>query len=307
MNQQKIVKKINELYHNWEAGHYLERHPEIFQGERDNWEKFVAKFFDNNKTTRKILDVGCGTGFVAQTIGKYLTENDEFFCSDISPNMLEIAEKNIKNKNFTNKFYFLKGSIEELTFEPQSLDFIIINSVLHHLPDIDIFFKQVDVFLKHGGKLVVFHEPNKLFFQHWFLKNNFLLLRYLKNIVFKSKNNFKKEKKKKAENGDIFDYINKILKQEELIIEDLSNIEIKQFIDYGSPTASGKIDKDRGFDIQEIQKKYLNNFNIIEFTTYNYLCKINHHQNFILNLYNFLLSKIFINKGSSFGAVFEKQ
>ncbi len=305
MNQQKLVKRINEIYHDWEAKYYLERHPEIFKQERNNWQKFASKFFTSERAKR-ILDVGCGTGFVPQVIGRYLTKDDEFFCSDISSDMLETAKDNLSKNGYINKFYFLKGSIEELNFEPESLDIVIINSVLHHLPDIEIFFKESNRILKPGGKLIIFHEPNKKFFQHSFLRNNFLLLQYIKNTVFKFRKNLRGRVSDKKEKEDIFDYINKILKQEELISKDLDKTEIKQFVDYGSPTASGKIDKDRGFDINEIQQQYLTNFSILEFTTYNYLCKINHRSNLILTLYNYLLSRFWPKSGSSWGAILEK-
>ena len=331
MNQQELVKKINEIYHNWEAKYYLERHPEIFEREKHNWQKFASKFFINKKA-KKILDIGCGTGFVAQTVGKYLNEQDEFFCSDISADMLEIAEKNLSSNNFKNKFYFLKGSIEELNFEPNSFDFIIMNSVLHHLPDIEIFFKEVNRVLKINGKLIIFHEPNIKFFQNWFLRNNFLLLQHMRKMVSKfnfyichsgesrnPENNLdpdfrrddrevclygKEEKQSYKEN--IFDQINNKLIAQELITEKLSIAEIKQLIDYSSPTASGKIDLNRGFDFYKMQKQYLDNFKILEFTTYNYLGKMNQNFNFVLNFYNFLLSRILPKFGSSFGAVLEK-
>jgi ubiquinone/menaquinone biosynthesis C-methylase UbiE len=305
MNQQKLVKRINELYHNWEAKYYSERHPDIFKQEKDNWQKFASNFFTYDKA-KKILDVGCGTGFIAQVIGKYLTKDDEFFCSDISADMLKIAEHNLSDSNFVNKFYFLKGSIEELDFQPYSLDFVIMNSVLHHLPNIETFFEEVNKILKPGGKLIIFHEPNVRFFQNGFLRNNFLLLQYIKNIIFKFKNKSKRKDLGKKEKEDIFEYINSRLKEEGLVTQNLGTIDIKQFVDYGSPTASGKIDKNRGFDIYKIQKQYLSNFKILEFTSYNYLCKINHRSNHIFNLYNYLLSKLWPLSGSSWGVILEK-
>jgi len=301
MNQQELVKKINEIYHNWEAKYYLERHPEIFEREKHNWQKFASKFFINKKA-KKILDIGCGTGFVAQTVGKYLNEQDEFFCSDISADMLEIAEKNLSSNNFKNKFYFLKGSIEELNFEPNSFDFIIMNSVLHHLPDIEIFFKEVNRVLKINGKLIIFHEPNIKFFQNWFLRNNFLLLQNIKNLIFKFKKNNLGDKSQE----NIFDDINNKLISQKLITEKLGIAEIKQLIDYSSPTASGKINRNKGFDGLKLRNKYLLNFIILEFRTYNYLGKINQNFNFVLKYYNFLLSKLWPKSGSSFGIILEK-
>jgi len=56
----------------------------------------------------------------------------------------------------------------------------------------------------------------------------------------------------------------------------------------------------------ELRNKYLPNFTILEFTTYNYLGKINQNFNFVLKYYNFLLSKLWPKSGSSFGAVLEK-
>ena len=96
------------------------------------------------------------------------------------------------------------------------------------------------------------------------------------------------------------------MEKEELIDHRLTPSEIKQFVDYGSPTASDKIDKNRGFDIYKIQPQSLPNFEILGYTTTNYLCKINHQSNFLLNFYNFLLNKLWPRSGSVWGVVLQK-
>jgi ubiquinone/menaquinone biosynthesis C-methylase UbiE len=118
------------------------------------WKRRVdmfKKFIGNNNNY--ILEVGCGTGLFTQQISK--TKN-KFLAIDISPDLLKIARRNIDDKNVSFKI----GNAYQTSFKPNSFDFIIGSSILHHL-DIDLALNEFFRILKPGGK-IIFTEPNHL-------------------------------------------------------------------------------------------------------------------------------------------------
>jgi len=88
----RLVLKVNEIFHDVESNHYKYKHPEIFKRERDRWKRNVIPLIVG---TTMILDIGTGTGFVPNTICSRLNKKDAFICSDISKEMLEICKRYI--------------------------------------------------------------------------------------------------------------------------------------------------------------------------------------------------------------------
>jgi len=118
------------------------------------WAKRIGIFkkFIGNKNSY-ILEIGCGTGLFTQEIVK--TKN-KIIAIDISPDLLAIAQNNIKAKNISFKI----DNAYQTSFVPNTFDFIIGSSILHHL-EINQALKEFHRILKPGGKLI-FTEPNHL-------------------------------------------------------------------------------------------------------------------------------------------------
>lgn len=92
--------------------------------------------FRDGRHSDKVLDVGCGTGFVSQ-----LYPNFDITGIDISDGMLA-----------NNPYKAIKASAESIPFEDNSFDFVIARSLLHHLDRPDIGLKEMFRVLKPGGK-----------------------------------------------------------------------------------------------------------------------------------------------------------
>jgi len=111
-----------------------------------------------------ILDIGCGTGGLTTNLSGLCKH---IYAVDSSDAMINTLKNKIENKNLTNITTVQSGF---LSYEhpEESLDAIIANICLHHLPD---FWKQIALcrfykFLKLNGKLflsdVVFtFKPNE--------------------------------------------------------------------------------------------------------------------------------------------------
>jgi len=137
------ILKINEIFHDVEAVDYY--HPDIMKYESIHWQKIGEKIIKNKKKPITILDIGTGKGFVPLQIGRFLTQKDLLFLSDISSNLFNECRKNLEkeSKLYRSKFIKCDGKIYNL--EPNTIDII---SVLHHIPNFSNFFKEINKLLK---------------------------------------------------------------------------------------------------------------------------------------------------------------
>lgn len=99
--------------------------------------------FRDGRYSDKVLDVGCGTGFVSQ-----LYPNFDIIGIDISDGMLE-----------KNPYVWKKASAESIPFSDNHFDFVVCRSLLHHLEVPSIGLKEMVRVLKPGGKFVCW-DPN---------------------------------------------------------------------------------------------------------------------------------------------------
>jgi len=109
--------------------------------------------FKDGRYSDKVLDLGCGTGFVSQLYPSF-----DITGIDISDGMLAL-----------NPHKWVKGSAENIPFPDNHFDFVVCRSLLHHLEDPIIGLKEAFRVLKPGGKFVCW-DPNKAFFATLFRK-----------------------------------------------------------------------------------------------------------------------------------------
>ena len=78
-----------------------------------------------------VVDAGCGTGLYSEAL---INEVKWIDAIDMSSEMLDKARNRFKTKNKKN-ISFHHTTINSLKFDNQFADAIIVNQVLHHLPD----------------------------------------------------------------------------------------------------------------------------------------------------------------------------
>lgn len=79
-----------------------------------------------------VLDAGCGTGAYSQAI---VGRVGRIEAMDMSRGMLDAARLKLGRWQASGRIAFHRGSITALPFKPAGLDGVMINQVLHHLPD----------------------------------------------------------------------------------------------------------------------------------------------------------------------------
>lgn len=119
---------------------------------------------------RKILEVGCGSGYSTERIKEMLPKNVEFTASDIE-------DENVKNakKKLGKSFVVTKESVYDLQRKDKSIDLIFLLEVLEHLEYPDKALKELK---RVGRNYVIIGVPREPI---WRILN-MARLKYLKDF-----------------------------------------------------------------------------------------------------------------------------
>ena len=104
---------------------------------------------------KKVIDCGCGSGQYLMALhglgaDVYGIEYDEEKVAQFQRQHPELAER------------VRAGDIEQMSFESDSFDLVLLNEVLEHVPHESKALLEIHRVLKQGGMLVVF-SPNRLY------------------------------------------------------------------------------------------------------------------------------------------------
>jgi len=119
----------------WSSIHGLLDHPLLFHTKQQiatsKYRSFKASFSPFVKfgeiQGKNILDVGCGTGLCSHHL---FSENaNQIFGIDISYEYVLWAKRLYPHNHFAC------GGADHMPFPPNTFDFILLSSILHHLPD----------------------------------------------------------------------------------------------------------------------------------------------------------------------------
>jgi len=99
---------------------------------------------------KKILDLGCGTGHIAEMLG-----DRDWYGVDISPLSIEIAKR-----------FYREAKVGDITknipFPDSSFDVVLALSILHHIPDsISETIDEVKRVLKPEGEFIIIDHDDR--------------------------------------------------------------------------------------------------------------------------------------------------
>jgi len=112
---------------------------------------------------KRILDLGCGSGWLSLELGR---RRLEVVGVDMSKDRLAIARRFLKEnpykKNF-GKVKYVAGDLNKINFPKNSFDVIVTWDTLHHFPNFDEILIKGKQWLVPGGTFIVFdHVGNRL-------------------------------------------------------------------------------------------------------------------------------------------------
>ena len=151
-------KLANILYHDWEASTYDEKWHISYDDRCITYarDRFVHVAGDDGWPYPKALELGSGTGFFLLNL-RQAGVLDEGHVTDISPGMVEVAQRNARGLGFE-----VQGRVadaESLPYDDDEFDLVIGHAVLHHIPDVELAMREVLRVLKPGGRFVFAGEP----------------------------------------------------------------------------------------------------------------------------------------------------
>lgn len=158
VTKEKVLEE-NRRVHALENRLYLSRHPEqtnFFQNAI--LEKTVEEVCATLEPDAKILDLGCGTGYLS--LG-FLSRGYHVTGLDLSREMIQAFEESIP-ATLKPQARLVVGDAEEfLSQNQEAYDVIVLSAILHHLFDYESVIRQICERLSSGKKLLVFFEPLK--------------------------------------------------------------------------------------------------------------------------------------------------
>ncbi len=115
------------------------------------------------KPGQTIADIGTGGGYFSLRFAGIVGEKGKVYAIDTNPKFLEFVKNTAEEKGLNNITTVLaKGG--KLNLPEQSLDFIFMRNITHHIPNRIEYFKNLKGFLKFDGRIVITeYKKGKLF------------------------------------------------------------------------------------------------------------------------------------------------
>lgn len=105
---------------------------------------------------RRVLDVGCGNGYV---LSRYAKEGALVYGVDLTETGIDLCRRRFDFSGLNG--HFTVGSAEDLPYPDNAFDVVCSMGVLHHTPDTEKAVREIFRVLKPGGRLIVmFYHRN---------------------------------------------------------------------------------------------------------------------------------------------------
>ena len=153
----------------------------------------VSRFYENTRTAvgvdiirnhlengelpinkQLLVDAGCGTGLYSAALVNHVRKIEAI---DLNAGMLKIAKEKMESEEKKGLINFYISSIDSLPLDNDTVDAVMINQVLHHLPDNSTggwnhhekVFREFWRVLKSGGMLIINScSPEQIECGFWF-------------------------------------------------------------------------------------------------------------------------------------------
>ena len=151
-------KVANIVYHDWEASTYDEKWSISYDERCISYarDRYVHVAGAAGWPANRMLEIGAGTGFFTLNLMQAGLARTAVV-TDISSGMVDVAVRNGQalGLDVTGR----TADAEALPFDDAEFDLVIGHAVLHHIPDLDLAFREILRVLKPGGRFVFCGEP----------------------------------------------------------------------------------------------------------------------------------------------------
>ena len=244
-----FVERFNTLKYDAEAKTYAADHAEIREGDKEWWDACISTLKSAQGQGLKVLDIGCGDGFIGERFLASGIKIEKFVCFDISQNMLAQAKKRLEGHA---AFVFA----EDLEALNETFDVITASSVFHHLVDPAVLVAKIERLIKPGGVVIGSHEPNRRALESGLFRAGAVLYKSMGGGVT-------------IDEKTVGEF-NRLLRERYPRAPEVCREEILQTVEYHSPLEQYDlaVDASKGFLPQEFFSHYFPDFEVQDLETY---------------------------------------
>ena len=105
------------------------------------------------KSGQVIADIGSGGGYFTLKFAEIVGEKGKVYAVDTDEKLLEFVGNSAKQRGLNNVITVLAK--DKLELPKESLDFVFMRNVTHHIPNRVSYFKALKKFLKPCGKVII--------------------------------------------------------------------------------------------------------------------------------------------------------
>lgn len=286
MSPDAFIRAVSNAYHEVEAQRQAIDMPAYFRsnGAYHNFKQALLVAREALNRPLSILNIGGGAGYDLEVLREVFSTSEikKIVCCDISADMQALARE--KANGYPCRFVL--GCAEEtLIYGPY--DLVVTHAMVHHVPDLFSFFNAIRLAVAPGGGYVMGHEPNR---RYW---ANPECMAILKKVQAAERRRLASRKYLSpslylynlsrvlglAADNSLWTRVNRILQKRYGFASDLTPQEIQRLVDVHIPDGfqgGFKIGFD-GFDWQQLQSEFLQDFGLVWVSTSGYLGDTHDH------------------------------
>jgi SAM-dependent methyltransferase len=129
---------------------------------------------------RNVVEIGCGAGYDAYS---FCRNGARYTGLDIAARNAYLTRKHLSHYGYRPNV--MAGDAEALPLRGKTYDVAYSNGVMHHTPDIEKGFREVERILKSGGVfwVIVYHRDSIFYWLSLFVADHLLRLGFLKRTL----------------------------------------------------------------------------------------------------------------------------
>jgi ubiquinone/menaquinone biosynthesis C-methylase UbiE len=151
MPDDRDVQAFDQRAASYESGRHGQLHKEIS-------DRVVELALSCEPAPRRVLDVGCGTGYVLRQLAARLPVASEFLGVDPAPRMIEVARSTSSDKRLS----FTQATAERLPADEGAYDVVVSTTSFDHWADQAAGIRECARVLAPGGALVLTDQFSNL-------------------------------------------------------------------------------------------------------------------------------------------------
>jgi len=106
------------------------------------------------KRGQKVLDLGCGSGTFTIAIAKMVGETGKVIAIDAQDEMLQILRKKAAKEGLGSRIVIHRSEPDRIGVSDK-VDFALAFYMIHEVPDVEAFLREVASLIKYQGKLLI--------------------------------------------------------------------------------------------------------------------------------------------------------